>query len=373
VNRVIRNFVAAADGYVYVRLTSSTASLSDYSLVITVGEDFDVEGNDTLAGAQDLRPHVVLGAIGNGGCPDNDFYKFGANAGDDLHMATHTPAGGPGEFVNTFFPELLLYDANGNLVAVAAGNASDGRNSVLDFTVPDGDAGAWTVEITASPNTPSPSTGEYVLAVTGDTGTPPAAFTPSAPNPPCTVLTAASPAHLWIGLKSSDDQGTNFDVDVEILKDGGVVASGLLRCVTGVTRNASLAREVVVPFDSFSSVPLASGDVLSFNAFTRVGTNPDGTKCGGHNSAAGVRLYYDSTNRPSRFDATITPDSSKDFYLHSDGTVCGSAQSSGVTTRFLDNNAPTASNPRCKDSGTVNFSGGNPFSLIGTWSLAPLP
>ena len=51
------------------------------------------------------------------------------------------PAGGPNEFVNGLYPELLLYDPNGNLVAVAAGNASDGRNSVIDFTVPSGDAG----------------------------------------------------------------------------------------------------------------------------------------------------------------------------------------------------------------------------------------
>jgi hypothetical protein len=26
-----------------------------------------------------------------------------------------------------------------------------------------------------------------------------------------------------------------------------------------------------------------------------------------------------------------------------------------------------------RDSGSVTFSGGNPVSLIGTWSLAPLP
>ena len=73
------------------------------------------------------------------------------------HFATATPAGGPNEFVNSFYPELLLYDPNGNLVAVAAGNASDGRNSVIDFTVPDGDAGTWTIEVTASPNTPPPT------------------------------------------------------------------------------------------------------------------------------------------------------------------------------------------------------------------------
>ena len=109
------------------------------------------------------------------------------------------------------------------------------------------------------------------------------------------------------------------------------------------------------------------------NVSTRIGTNPDDTKCAGHNSATGLRLYYDSTNRPSRFDTTITPDASEDDYLHSDGTVCGSGRSSGVTTRSLDDTAPTAANPKCKDSGTLNFTGGNPFSLIGTWSLAPPP
>ena len=82
-----------------------------------------------------------------------DFYSVNANAGDNLHFATTTPAGGPLEFVNNFYPELLLYDPNGNLVAVAAGNAADGRNSVIDFTVPDGDAGTWTIEVTPSPNT----------------------------------------------------------------------------------------------------------------------------------------------------------------------------------------------------------------------------
>ena len=81
-----------------------------------------------------------------------------------------TPAGGPNEFVNNFYPELLLYDPNGNLVAIAAGNASDGRNSVIDFTVPDGDAGKWTIEVTPSPNTPMPTQGEYGLLVTGATG-----------------------------------------------------------------------------------------------------------------------------------------------------------------------------------------------------------
>ena len=89
----------------------------------------------------------------------------------------------------------------------------------------------------ASPNTASPTTGEYVLTVNGNTGTPPSAFSPG-PDGCGGLLTAASPAHLWIGLKNGDDQGTQFDLKVELSKNGTVVASGLQRCITGVTRNA---------------------------------------------------------------------------------------------------------------------------------------
>jgi hypothetical protein len=112
---------------------------------------------------------------------------------------------------------------------------------------------------------------------------------------------------------------------------------------------------------------------------TRIGTNPDGSKCAGpggsHNSAVGLRLYYDSASRASRFDATIAPNPSEDLYLHSNGGPCpnGDGQSPGVTARTLDTTAPSAASAKCKDSGVVNFAGGNPFSAIGTWSLAPLP
>jgi protocatechuate 3,4-dioxygenase beta subunit/methionine-rich copper-binding protein CopC len=99
-----------------------------------------------------------------------DYYSVNANAGDRLHFATTTPAGGPNEFVNDLYPELLLYDPNGNLVAIANGNAADGRNSAIDFTVPDGDAGQWIIEVTASPSTPAPTQGEYGLLATGATG-----------------------------------------------------------------------------------------------------------------------------------------------------------------------------------------------------------
>lgn len=194
---------------------------------------------------------------------------------------------------------------------------------------------------------------------------------------PIPTLTELSPAHLWIGLRNSDDQGTQFDLKVELLKNGTPVASALSRCITGVTRNPSFAKEVVATFDPFSPVPLASGDVLALRVSTRIGTNPDGTKCrgsgGSHNNAVGLRLYYDSTDRVSQFGATITPIPNASFYLHSDGGACGSSESGGVTMRFLDGAPPDAADAKCKDSGGINFAGGNVFSEIGTWSLAPWP
>jgi hypothetical protein len=181
-----------------------------------------------------------------------------------------------------------------------------------------------------------------------------------------------SPAHLWIGLKNSDDQGTQFDLMIELLKNGTPVASGLERCITGVTRNPLKATEAIVPFDSGPS-GFASGDILSLRVSTRIGTNPDDTKCAGpggsHNNAVGLRLYYDSTNRPSRFDTNLLGTADQDVFLHSDGNPCANAPSTGVTNLFLDVNAPTSGDAKCRDSGKLNFAGGNAFSTIGTWSM----
>ena len=156
-------------------------------------------------------------------------------------------------------------------------------------------------------------------------------------------------AHAWIGLKNGDDQGTQFDLKAEVLRNGTPVASGIKRCITGLTRNPSSASETVVPFDTFTPIPLGSGDVLSLRISARIGTNADGTRCpgpgGSHNGAVGLRIYYDSASRPLRFDATTSFTPSDDLYLRSDGSPCpgGDGQSPGVTTRTLDATAPAAS------------------------------
>jgi hypothetical protein len=100
-----------------------------------------------------------------------------------------------------------------------------------------------------------------------------------------------SAATLWIGLKNSDDQGTQFDLRIEVDINDTPVAEGETRCITGVTRNPSKAKEVSVEFGPISDGVLTSGDVLSLKVLTRIGTNPDDTKCSGlggsHNNAVG--------------------------------------------------------------------------------------
>ena len=96
------------------------------------------------------------------------------------------------------------------------------------------------------------------------------------------TLTDLDDTRVWVGLKNSDDQGTRFDVRVELLENGTEVASGLTRCVTGVTRNPNQAKEVIVAWDgSFGGVTLDPGDVLALRVSTRIGTNPNpnNTKC----------------------------------------------------------------------------------------------
>ena len=118
-------------------------------------------------------------------------------------------------------------------------------------------------------------------------------------------IASLSDLHVWLGLKNSDDQGTNFDLRVEAYKNGTPITSGQSLCITGVVRNAANAKEVVVPFNSFSNVSFnGSSDVLSLKILTRIGTDATGGSCGGHSNAVGLRLYFDATTRTSRFNAT---------------------------------------------------------------------
>jgi len=166
-----------------------------------------------------------------------------------------------------------------------------------------------------------------------------------------------SPAILWLGLKNSDDQGTSFDLKTEVYINDTLISDGITRCITGVTRNPSRAKEIAVPFGPTTDSGVEASDLLSLKVLTRIGTNPNDSKCPGHNNAVGLRLYYDAVNRPSRFGAEIAPYPLTDLFLHTDGT------------KFLDDMAPTGTTTKFQDSSSLNFSGGNPWKEIGTWIM----
>jgi hypothetical protein len=158
-----------------------------------------------------------------------------------------------------------------------------------------------------------------------------------------------SPAILWLGLKNSDDQGTSFDLKTEVSINDTLISDGVTRCIIGVTRNPSRAKDIEVLFSPTADNVLDAGDILSLKILTRIGTNSDDSKCPGHKNAVGLRLYYDGVNRPSRFGAEIAPHPLADLFLHS------------VGTKFLDGEPPTATTATFQDSPSLNFSGGNPW------------
>jgi hypothetical protein len=117
-------------------------------------------------------------------------YDVNANAGDSLVFNVKGTIPGTAT-------ELLLTDPNGNLVAIAAGNGSDGLSSVIDFTVPNGDAGEWQIQVSPSQNIPVPQPYAYDLAIQGFTGLGPVNPTPT-PEPSTWVMALAGFAGLGL-------------------------------------------------------------------------------------------------------------------------------------------------------------------------------
>jgi len=155
------------------------------------------------------------------------------------------------------------------------------------------------------------------------------------------TLNSLSDLHVWIGLKNSDDQGTNFDLKAEIRKNGVPIASGETKNIQGVTRNSSNAKEVAVTFGAIANNQLNAGDVLSIAILTKVADS------GGHSNAVGLRLYYDASSRPSRFGALFgttnqAPVATNDAYNTDEDTTL-SIFAPGVLGNDTDVDTPAAS------------------------------
>ena len=112
-------------------------------------------------------------------------------------------------------------------------------------------------------------------------------------------LEALSPAHEWLGLKNSDDVGTNFDLLAEVFRNGALVGSGQVNNVPGGSSgfNNAKDRAITLALTSPGTDPVCAGDTLSIKLSVRV------TATGGHRSGT-ARLWYNDAagQQPLRRD-----------------------------------------------------------------------
>ena len=127
-------------------------------------------------------------------------------------------------------------------------------------------------------------------------------------NPtPTGTLSTLAPLNAWIGLRNSDDVGTRFDVRMQLFRNGVLISEGMTRCVQNLNRNPATSTAIAVPFGSFSPLALTGSDALTLGVATRIGTDASDGPCGGHVSATGLRVYFDSVQQPSSFTAGFAP------------------------------------------------------------------
>ena len=121
-------------------------------------------------------------------------------------------------------------------------------------------------------------------------------------------LISLNDLHAWIGLQNSGTQDKHVDLRADVYRNGELLTSGQALCIMDVTGGAANAKEALLSFDAFEPVSFDGGtDTLSIRIFVRSGTDGAGNDCGGSSAAVGLRLYFDSTTRPSRFGGVLEP------------------------------------------------------------------
>ena len=135
-------------------------------------------------------------------------------------------------------------------------------------------------------------------------------------------LNSLSPAHEWIGLKNSDDVGTNFDLKAEVFRNGTLVGSGELDNQPGGSSGFNNAKDRVITLalSNPGVDTICSGESLSIKLSARV------TTTGGHNTGT-LRLWYNDAQANTRFDANIGGTDMNLYLLN--GFVLGTSPGAG--------------------------------------------
>jgi hypothetical protein len=111
---------------------------------------------------------VYFDTVAIDGRSNTDFYQVTLDSGSTFQAETATPGGsGSNEFPDPLVPQLVLYNAAGSEVASDQGSAPDGRNALLNYTVPAGQGGDYYVQVKSTTTPPTWTTGEYILTLTG--------------------------------------------------------------------------------------------------------------------------------------------------------------------------------------------------------------
>ena len=159
------------------------------------------------------------------------------------------------------------------------------------------------------------------------------------------TLTALSPAEPWIGLKNSDDVGSNFDLKAEIYKNGDLIGTGEIFNTSGGSSGFNNAHKKSIPLTLLDSgVTFLSGDKLSIKLYAKMGAT-------GHRSGT-VRLWFNDFFADTEFDTTIGG-VEEDWYIRAGGgleTTQGAGPKKTIDL-FLDRAV-----------------GGNPYKIFGTWT-----
>jgi photosystem II stability/assembly factor-like uncharacterized protein len=210
------------------------------------------------------------------------------------------------------------------------------------------DGGAtWTAETSPTPNDLfgiatlgsgaawiSGEDGAIIVNDPGDTGD----------SDPVASPTAAS---FWLGLKNSDDVGTNFDILAETVKNGVVVGSGQINAVPGGGSSFNNAVQRAVSMVLSGSTVVGPGDALSLRLSVRIATGVNGHRSGT------ARLWYNDSAANSRWQLTVGG-VSRTLYLTDGGALSPS---------------PGSGPKKAIDVVVDRAVAGNPFKPFGTWTI----
>jgi hypothetical protein len=173
---------------------------------------------------------------------------------------------------------------------------------------------------------------------------------------PATKLTSAGPADIWLGLKSSADVGTKFDVKAEVLKNNVVIASGQVNAVTLGTNSTTFSTsKAVLKAISLAATglpaTLGTGDALSLRVSVRI-------------AATG----YTHTKGTATLWFGVPCNTENISHLHA--VVGGTAVKYYLVAGFLLKKGDSGNGPGQSVDKYVDLAvGGNAFVSFGTWTI----